>query len=367
MLAKALEKDYEIELLGTAFGTGTNWGKGLWLPLESENLEIKQVPGDYFPGYFASMAKLISQITGDVVIACKPRLPSYGIALVNRLIKKTPIILDVDDDEIAQTLPGKKVKFHNFIRHPNGYWATRLMNVFRHSADATFCVSSYFQSRYGGVIVPHGREVNGLKPGMYKREDVVNDLGIDPSKKTIGFIGTPQAAKGVHKVLEAINKLNRKDVLFVIVGGDISEPYLSGLLAEYPNTLMVIGPQPLAKIAYYYAAIDIIVLPQENVSVSLGQMPAKLTDAMAMAKPIIASRIADIPHYIQDCGLLIEPGSVDELADAIQWLLNHPDEATSMGLKARKAFEEKMTTDVMLATMKKEINRCLSVSNYPNN
>ena len=363
LLAKALEKAYDIELLGTTFGVGTNWGKGLWPPLEGENLEIKSVRGDYFPGYFMNMAKLVNLITGDVIIACKPRLPSYGLALIARLFKKIPVILDVDDDEIAQTLPGKREKFHNFIRNPGGYWTTRLMHFFKHASNSTFSVSTYFQEIYGGVIVPHGREINALRPNMHKRDGVIQDLGIDPSKKIIGFIGTPQAAKGIHKVLEAIDKINRKDLLFVIVGGDISDPYLSGLLSEYSNTLIIIGQQPLSKIPYYYAAMDIVVLPQENVSVSYGQMPAKLTDAMAMAKPIIASRIADIPRYLQGCGLLVEPGSVDELADASQWMCDNPDEAASLGLKARKVFEEKMTTELMKDTMKKEIDRCVGISN----
>ena len=150
------------------------------------------------------------------------------------------------------------------------------------------------------------------------------------------------------------HETNNKPIVFMI-------KYLSGLLSEYSNTLIIIGQQPLSKIPYYYAAMDIVVLPQENVSVSYGQMPAKLTDAMAMAKPIIASRIADIPRYLQGCGLLVEP--VDELADAIQWMCDNPDEAASLGLKARKVFEEKMTTELMKDTMKKEIDRCVGISN----
>lgn len=361
-LARALETDYDVELLGTTFGVGKNFGEGLWPPLQGEALEIKSVPGNYFPFYLWNMVRLVKLISGDVIIACKPRLPSFGVALIARAFKKIPVILDVDDDELAQTEPGAKEKFRNFIRNPSGYWTTRFMHFFRKSQNATISVSKFFQEIYGGVIVPHGREIDELLPDSHNRNDVLRELGIDVSKKIVGFLGTPQAAKGVDNVLKAIDKLKDEDLLFLIVGGEPADPYLGGLLESYPANLKIVGPQPLSRMSYYYAAMDVIVLPQENVSVSRGQMPAKLTDAMALAKPIIASKISDIPYYLEGCGKLVEPGNVNELANAIEWMFHNPDQAALLGSRARKVFEEKMTTVTMKEVIRKEIDRCLGFS-----
>ena len=86
----------------------------------------------------------------------------------------------------------------------------------------------------------------------------------------------------------------------------------------------------------YLSAADILVIPQRLTSDSVGQMPAKLYDAMAMAKPIIATRISDIPEVLDNCGYLIDPMEPTELADAIKYILNHPEEALNKGKAARE-------------------------------
>jgi glycosyltransferase involved in cell wall biosynthesis len=84
------------------------------------------------------------------------------------------------------------------------------------------------------------------------------------------------------------------------------------------------------------AASDIVVIPQRKGFETIGQVPAKLFDAMAMAKPTITTKVSDLPEILGDCGWLVEPGQPDELAKAIRYVLNHPDEAMKKGQKARE-------------------------------
>jgi glycosyltransferase involved in cell wall biosynthesis len=64
-------------------------------------------------------------------------------------------------------------------------------------------------------------------------------------------------------------------------------------------------------------------------------MPMKVFDAMAMGKPIVASAVSDLPHVLDGCGLLVPPGDVDGLARAIGYLVSHPEEARTLGDRAR--------------------------------
>ena len=98
---------------------------------------------------------------------------------------------------------------------------------------------------------------------------------------------------------------------------------------------------------------DIAVIPQRKTSQTIGQVPAKVFDAMAMAKPIIASNTCDMPEILSDCGWLVEPEQPQELSHAIRHVLDHPEEAKRNGWKARKRCEDKYSYDAMEKTLLK--------------
>jgi glycosyltransferase involved in cell wall biosynthesis len=77
---------------------------------------------------------------------------------------------------------------------------------------------------------------------------------------------------------------------------------------------------------------DIFVLPSLNEG-----MGRVLVEAMAAGKPVIASRAGGIPDLVkhEKTGLLVPPGDVPALADAILRLVNDPDERRRMGETGR--------------------------------
>jgi len=68
-------------------------------------------------------------------------------------------------------------------------------------------------------------------------------------------------------------------------------------------------------------------------------------EAMAQGKPVIACRGEGIEDVISHGvnGLLVEPRNVDSLADAFEFLITHPDEARSMGERARRHIMQNYT------------------------
>ena len=105
--------------------------------------------------------------------------------------------------------------------------------------------------------------------------------------------------------------------------------------------------QPLARIPYFLAAMDLVALPQRAGAETWGQMPAKLTDAMAMAKPILAAATADIADYLDGRGLVFEPGDLDGFVTKVEWFLAHRAQAHAMGLQARRYFESHLDMPVI--------------------
>jgi glycosyltransferase involved in cell wall biosynthesis len=101
----------------------------------------------------------------------------------------------------------------------------------------------------------------------------------------------------------------------------------------------------------FVALSDIVAIPQRIDTITEGQMPAKLTDAMGMGKAILASRVSDIPEYLDGRGYLFEPGDVDDLQANIEKILKSPQEAADRGGKARKYFLENLTYEAMSARL----------------
>ena len=91
---------------------------------------------------------------------------------------------------------------------------------------------------------------------------------------------------------------------------------------NYEKTLKELGKDKvLMKKAISFTCIpsclhaaDLVVLPQKKTKQSYGQIPAKIFDAMAMAKPIIATNVSDIPQILDSCGIIVEPDDITALA-----------------------------------------------------
>jgi len=77
-----------------------------------------------------------------------------------------------------------------------------------------------------------------------------------------------------------------------------------------------------------YADCDLVVLPSRNEGWGLSLM-----EAMACAKPVVATKVGGIPELVRDGveGVLVESGDVKGLSDAIVRLLRDPGERARMG------------------------------------
>jgi len=66
-----------------------------------------------------------------------------------------------------------------------------------------------------------------------------------------------------------------------------------------------------------------------------------------MAKPIVASRVGDLPDVLEGCGVVVEPENTAELAGAIEQLLADPEGAREMGRRARERCVREFSHDAI--------------------
>ena len=84
-------------------------------------------------------------------------------------------------------------------------------------------------------------------------------------------------------------------------------------------------------------AADAVAGSQRRRPETIRQLPSKLLDAMALAKPVVATAVADVPAILADGrGRVVAPGDVLALAGALDAVFDAPDEAARMGVRARE-------------------------------
>jgi glycosyltransferase involved in cell wall biosynthesis len=98
---------------------------------------------------------------------------------------------------------------------------------------------------------------------------------------------------------------------------------------------------PFDQVPALLSAADVVAIPQRETPDTVGQVPAKIFDAMALGRPVVSTRVSMIPEILDGCGLIVEPGDVSGLAAAISRLLDGPAEAEALGARARERCVER--------------------------
>jgi len=95
-------------------------------------------------------------------------------------------------------------------------------------------------------------------------------------------------------------------------------------------------------VRYIETSVVGIILFQPTHYNNLIGLPNKLFEYMACRIPVIASNFQEIREIVEEsnCGILVDPTKIQEISDAILWLLEHPEEAEQMGENGRLAVEE---------------------------
>jgi len=162
--------------------------------------------------------------------------------------------------------------------------------------------------------------------------------GNEDQRKVVLVTGRLIAAKGLIYLVEAIPSILRRhpDTLFTFIGPGDPRPYVTRLQAlQVPaSKFLFLGYlRERNEIMEYYRRCAIFVAPTlyEN-------LPIRILEAMACAKPVVATDICAIPEAITSGrdGVLVPPKSSDALVKAISNLLESPERRHEIGQNARK-------------------------------
>jgi glycosyltransferase involved in cell wall biosynthesis len=165
--------------------------------------------------------------------------------------------------------------------------------------------------------------------------------GRDP---LVGFVGRLVPGKGGEILLAAARKVIAEypEARFVFVGDGPLRSAWRSLAQSLGIEDRVVFTGTRTDMPEIYASLDLIVLP------SFGEaMPMCLLEALASAKPVVATRVGAIPRIVVPgiTGLLVEPGDESGLAAAILRLLRDRELAADCSSNGLRRATERFSCD----------------------
>ena len=365
LLADVLRHDYDVELVGAHF---PRFGNEVWEPLRNcSRVTIKSFPGGNFPEQYTRMEDIARQIEGDVIYVSKPRLPGLELAILAKLHRNRPVIVDVDDYEPGffknrgpLSLKQVKRKRHRpdfFCPHDETWtrYGESLIPMF----EQVTVSNEELRKKFGGMVLPHIRDEHDFDPTRYPREAIRAELGFSREDKVIVFAGTPRMHKGFTRIVTALESLKRSDYKLLIVGSPVDNEARRFFAGINSGRVKVVPNVPFSDLPGYLCAGDLICLLQAREQVtSRFQMPGKFTDGLSMGIPVLAT---DVPPLVN----LAQKGLVELLGDTplerkIDEIFSDYDAYKHKAVQNRETFLRKYSYGANLPGLQDTIDRVLN-------
>jgi len=171
-----------------------------------------------------------------------------------------------------------------------------------------------------------------------EKEKARSILTGDNPRKTlyIGTISELHPNKGLTCAIDAVGELveNGYDIVFVIIGTGEKQTMLEKYITKkgLEEHIMLSGFVPDA--ARYLKALDIFTLT----SIKEG-LPYAALEAGNAELPVVATNVGGIPEIVTDMksGILVRPENTHEIARALTYLIEHPDQRTEFGKNLKES------------------------------
>ena len=178
------------------------------------------------------------------------------------------------------------------------------------------------------------------------KDKLKGSLGISSDENVVGMIGRLEYVKGPSFFVDAALRIARlrPDVRFVLIGEGSLKKELADRVAAAGFKDRIIFAGWRDDVASLLTILDIMVLPSLNEAVGL-----VLIEAQSQGIPVVASHVGGIPETIKEneTGILVSAGHPDKLAQAVLFLLDHPDKRFLMGKAAREWVGSRFSAQVM--------------------
>lgn len=209
-------------------------------------------------------------------------------------------------------------------------------------------------NKIDGLIVPCTYAGKDYFEGAYKKVAYVNnvpsitkpdfqEVPYDKRKIEALYLGGITLQRGAREMVQAAYQAK----ICLNMGGRFSPAELENELEDMEeyrtvNYLGILDRKQVRDVLGD-SKIGICLLKNSGQYRKLDNLPTKIYEYMAAGIPVIAS---DFPYYKKvidkyQAGICVNPEDIKAIAEAIGYLIEHPDKAKKMGKNGRRLVEEK--------------------------
>lgn len=296
----------------------------------------------------------------DGVWAANPNIISFFPAMVYSLLRRCPVVLNVDD-----LWPEAPFQL-GIMRSDLIFKVTKFLASFAYRrADAITPISPGYVD-----VITHKYHVNSEKVHV-----VLGGVDLDTFKAVkrekkasffkVLYIGSFSPAYDFDFVLKAAKGLQgHGDIMFVLQGaGEMSDILQSQVRAMgLKNVEVIVKTVSRVEVATLLQEADVLLLPLgDSPSVQMG-ISSKLYEYQASGKPIICCSIGEHARYVQETksGVVVTPGNYQSLADAILNMYQDEDKRRKLGSSGLRYVSTHVSCEAVGEKMRKVFKKCFA-------
>lgn len=163
---------------------------------------------------------------------------------------------------------------------------------------------------------------------------------------TLSFVSNHVPRKGIVELVEAVERLQSDGTrpFEVRFAGDGPAAEHAESLAARSDRVEYLGYVSEEEKRSLLAESTIYALPSHAEG-----LPIALLEGMATGNAVVSTSVGSIPEVVdEENGRLVSPGDVDELTEALEWLIEHPERARRMGERNARLVREQYSWDAVI-------------------
>jgi len=219
-----------------------------------------------------------------------------------------------------------------------------------HAIGSFVSISQYtlraFRTAYD--LAGHGEDFilpNPVDPKLLTAATDIAGRSVGPATVlSVARLSDRDQPKGIDSVIRALPVVLRKfpELIYVVVGDGKDRARLEALARDLKisHAVRFLGIISEEELKRQFAACDLFALPSTQEGFGF-----VFVEAMAYGKPVVAARATAVPEVVEhgSTGLLVEPGDVEGLAEAISLLAGDTAMRREMGLAGKQAVHRQYT------------------------